>query len=365
MLLVVLPSFDCRTDTLDSQGPASPAWPLTLATAAAALPSKPAFRANPHRLLRACCAGLLQVLGPTAAMPVRRGGNNSRSSACLRSASMPETPMPRTRPSSNRSSVDSEAGAPSAVGQQLQGSSQDGGCGAGWRQGASGTLAQAAQQLRRLVERQGGVEAAPRAHWSAAMGAAAPPCSTRSGPLLGPFSSNTSGSGSGGGGGRALPCAHMPPAAVDMQGRFRFLVLRLRDGRVGQQYMVRGRQGASEAVLLREATKEVRFPARPSFPPPHPVHTEQQRSLHEQQGAAHPNLTGGVCLCGPSHLRPVLQLKPVRRGLVAPSVCLEAVATGVMVWQDEACSHLHITVEPAGPWLPPARPPGPMRVPCP
>lgn len=95
------------------------------------------------------------------------------------------------------------------------------------------------------------------------------------------------------------PLPSLPAAAVDRWGsRFRFLLLRLHDTAGRQRFLVRGRNGAAEAVLLREAGAEVRT-ARRAVPK-------------------------------------------------APSASLEAVATGCMAWLDTDLTHLHITVQPAG-----------------
>eukprot|EP00887_Chlorella_sp_A99_P001248 scaffold14.g1248.t1 len=92
---------------------------------------------------------------------------------------------------------------------------------------------------------------------------------------------------------RAWPRADLPSAVVEGSGRFRFLLLCVRGGAGRQRFLVRGRAGAHEAALLREAALEV-----------------------------------GVGRRGPA------------------TSSLEAVATGVMEWRG--ASQLHITVEPAG-----------------
>ena len=138
-------------------------------------------------------------------------------------------------------------------------------------------LAAVAAQVRELAGRQAEIEAAARAHWQAATGTV-PPVACDSG--------------------GAWPAAALPAARVDTSGRFRFLLLRLRDTAGRQRFLVRGRNGAAEAALLREASAEVRA-AREAVGP-------------------------------------------------GPALCLRAIGCGTMAWSREDPRCLHITIEPAG-----------------
>lgn len=98
---------------------------------------------------------------------------------------------------------------------------------------------------------------------------------------------------------RQHPYPSVQSAVVDRWGSsFRFLLLRMRCLSGQQRFLVRGRNSATEAALLREASAELRAAK-----------------------SANPK---------------------------APAAALEAVATGCMSWTNSDLTHLHITVQPAG-----------------